>query len=70
MSKEVIHIYGQDIVVGEDSAKTFRGINWATISILVFAAITAVLVVVLFFAGSVIERKNGNLSGGTNTEAR
>ena len=57
MSREVIHMHGEDIVVREDTAKAFRGVNWATASIIAFGLITAVLMIVLFFAGTVGDRE-------------
>lgn len=47
MSREVIHIHGQDIVVREDTAKAFQGLSWAMISIFALAVITALLFIVL-----------------------
>ena len=51
MSKAVIHVHGQDVVVREDTAKAFRGLNWALTSIAIIIVITAVLAVI-FYAGA------------------
>jgi len=47
MAKGVVEVRGQDVEVREDTAKAYRGIRWAIISIAAFAAIVAVL----FLAG-------------------
>lgn len=51
MSKDVIHAGGQDQVVREDTAKGFRGVNWALLSVGAFVIIAAVLLAI-FFLGS------------------
>jgi len=43
MSKEVINVGGEEKVVREDTAKAFRGTNWALISIAIFIIIAAVM---------------------------
>lgn len=48
MSKDVIHVDRQDVVVREDTAKAFRGVNWALTSIAAFIVITAVLAIIFF----------------------
>lgn len=47
MSKQVVTIDGQETLVSEDTAKAFRGVHWALISLAAFILITALL----FFAG-------------------
>jgi len=59
MAKDVIQMHGQDVVVREDTAKAFRGINWAIVSVAGFILITAVLFLV-FFLGSA---KDGSVEG-------
>ncbi len=49
MSKDVIHVHGEDVVVREDTAKAFRGVNWAIMSIAGFVIITAVLFAAFFW---------------------
>ena len=48
MSKDVIHRGGEDVVVREDTAKAFRGVNWALISIAGFVFVAAVLLALFF----------------------
>ncbi|HSI88316.1 MAG TPA: hypothetical protein VK918_04615 [Pyrinomonadaceae bacterium] len=47
MSKQVISVDGEDTVVREDTAKAFRGVHWALLSIGAFILIAAIL----FFSG-------------------
>ena len=51
MAKDVIHTHGEDVVVREDTAKAFRGVNWALISIGAFITIVAVLAII-FYVGA------------------
>ena len=55
MAKGVVQVHGKDVEVREDTYKAYRGVKWAIISIVVFAAI----VVVLFFAGFFTTVKHG-----------
>jgi hypothetical protein len=43
MSKQVISVGGEDKVVREDTAKSFRGVHWALISLAAFAVIAVIL---------------------------
>ncbi len=52
MSKDVINVDGEDKVVREDTAKSYRGTVWALISVGAFVVIGAILFF-MFFAGSV-----------------
>ena len=47
MSKQVITTHGEQHVVREDTAKSFRGVYWALFSIAAFIIIAAAL----FFGG-------------------
>lgn len=47
MAKQVITAGGEDHVVREDTAKSFRGVHWALWSLAAFVIITAIL----FFGG-------------------
>lgn len=47
MSKQTISVDGQDVVVREDTAKAFRGVHWALLSLAAFILIAAIL----FFGG-------------------
>ncbi len=48
MSKEVINVGGEDRVVREDTAKSYRGTVWALLSVLGFIIVLAVLFIVFF----------------------
>lgn len=43
MSDEVIKIDGDEVVVREDTAKAYRGVNWALMSLAAFILIAAAL---------------------------
>jgi hypothetical protein len=47
MSKQVITAGGEDHLVREDTAKSFRGVHWALLSVGAFVIIVAIL----FFGG-------------------
>ncbi len=47
MSKQVITVDGQETVVREDTAKAFRGVHWALLSLAAFILIAAII----FFGG-------------------
>lgn len=47
MAKQVITVDGEDRVVREDSAKAFRGVHWALLSVGAFILIAAII----FFGG-------------------
>lgn len=64
MSRDVIHVDGEDVVVREDTAKAFRGVNWAIISIVAFIVITAVLFVIFFLGAA----KDGSLKSPSQTQ--
>lgn len=49
MAKDVIHLHGQDVTVREDTAKAFRGVDWALISIAAFILIVTAMMVLFFF---------------------
>jgi hypothetical protein len=48
MTKQVITVHGEERVVREDTAKAFRGVHWALLSLLAFIVIAAIL----FFSGA------------------
>ena len=52
MSKDVINVRGEDVVVREDTAKAFRGVNWALLSIGAFIVITFILLFIFFFGAA------------------
>ncbi|MDM7921715.1 MAG: hypothetical protein QUS14_05395 [Pyrinomonadaceae bacterium] len=47
MAKQVINVDGQDMAVREDTAKAYRGVYWALLSIAGFILIAAIV----FFSG-------------------
>lgn len=50
MSKDVIHENGEAKVVREDTAKAYRGVRWAFLSIAAF-----ILIILLLYLGGVIK---------------
>ena len=52
MSKDVIQVHGEDRVVREDTAKAYRGVNWAFLSIGAFIIIAAIVAIVFFLGAS------------------
>jgi flagellar basal body-associated protein FliL len=52
MAKEVINVGGEDTVVREDTAKSYRGVIWALLSVGAFIIIGAIMFF-LFFSGAV-----------------
>ncbi len=57
MSKQVITVDGEDTVVREDTAKAFRGVHWALLSLAAFILITALL----FFGGFLKSASDGQV---------
>jgi hypothetical protein len=47
MAKQAITVNGEETLVREDTAKSYRGVYWALLSVLAFAIIAAIL----FFGG-------------------
>ena len=43
MAKDVINVHGEERVVREDTAKAYRGVNWALMSIAAFILIASIL---------------------------
>jgi len=58
MSKEVIIVGGEEKIVREDTAKAFRGVYWAMLSLAAFLLIMAVL----FFTGIIKLASDGELN--------
>jgi hypothetical protein len=50
MARQVLHVSGEDIVVREDTAKAYRGVHWALLSVAAFIVIAALLFFGGFFA--------------------
>lgn len=57
MAKDVIHVGGEDVMVREDTAKSYRGVIWALLSVGIILAIA----VVLFLGGFLKTASDGNL---------
>ena len=52
MSKDVINVRGEERVVREDTAKAYRGVNWAYLSIGGFILIAAIVAAILFLGAA------------------
>ena len=57
MSKQVISVDGQDTLVREDTAKAFRGVHWALLSLAAFIFIAALI----FFGGFLSLTSDGKI---------
>lgn len=55
MSKQVIHYGGENHVVREDTAKSFRGVYWALFSLAAIILIAAILFLGGFFTSPAIQ---------------
>jgi hypothetical protein len=64
MAKQVITVGGEDRLVREDTAKSYRGVYWALISILAFAAIAAIV----FFSGILSSAVDGDMQSPAQIE--
>lgn len=51
MSKDVINVDGEDRTVREDTAKSYRGVVWALLSVGAFVIIAAIIFF-MFFSGA------------------
>ncbi len=49
MAKDVINVGGEEEVVREDTAKSYRGVVWALLSVGAFVIIAAILMLGGFF---------------------
>lgn len=54
MAKDVINVGGEERVVREDTAKSYRGVIWALFSVLGFIIVAAILFLI-FFSSSVAD---------------
>jgi len=43
MAKDVINVEGQDVIVREDTAKAYRGVNWMIVVMISFVIIVAIV---------------------------
>ncbi len=57
MAKDTIPVGGEERVVREDTARSYRGVIWALLSVLAFIVIAAVL----FFSGIIGGASDGDL---------
>lgn len=64
MAKDVITVDGEDKVVREDTAKSYRGVIWALASIAIFIVILAVLFLGVFSKSAT----SGNLDSPSQIE--
>ncbi|MEP6903589.1 MAG: hypothetical protein ABJA66_17835 [Actinomycetota bacterium] len=64
MAKDVITVDGEDRVVREDTAKSYRGVIWALLSIGAFLLIAAIL----FLSGFIGSVANGGVQSPAQIE--
>lgn len=64
MAKDVISVDGEDRVVREDTAKSYRGVIWALTSVAIIIGILAVL----FFGGFLTQLIGGNVDSPSEIE--
>ncbi|HEY0427915.1 MAG TPA: hypothetical protein VGC76_09045 [Pyrinomonadaceae bacterium] len=69
MSKDVINVGGEEKVVREDTAKSYRGVIWALGSIAIFIIIAAIIFFA-FFAKSAVSNKPVESPGTIGNRAR
>jgi len=64
MSKQVITAGGEEHLVREDTAKSFRGVHWALLSLAAFVLIAAIL----FFGGFLASLSRGGVDSPAQIE--
>jgi hypothetical protein len=64
MAKDVITVDGEQTVVREDTARSYRGVMWALLSLLAFIIIAAIL----FFSGIIGGSINGDMKSPSQIE--
>ena len=64
MSKQVITAGGEEHLVREDTAKSFRGVHWALLSVAAFVIIAAIL----FFSGLLASLADGDVESPATIE--
>lgn len=60
MSKDVIHVGGEDVVVREDTAKSYRGVVWALGSIGIILLVTAIILFLVIFRSATDDKPATN----------
>jgi heme/copper-type cytochrome/quinol oxidase subunit 2 len=58
MSKDVINVGGEDKVVREDTAKSYRGTVWALLSVAAFIVIVAIMFFGFFLKSATDNKKS------------
>lgn len=66
MAKDTITVGGEQTVVREDTARSYRGTVWALLSVLAFIIIAAIL----FFSGLIGGGADGNLKSPAQIESQ
>ncbi|HEY0459354.1 MAG TPA: hypothetical protein VGC97_09480 [Pyrinomonadaceae bacterium] len=66
MAKDTITVGGEDRVVREDTAKSYRGTIWALLSILAFVIIMAIV----FLGGFIGGAKDGDMKSPAQVEQK
>jgi hypothetical protein len=66
MGKDVITVGGEQRVVREDTARSYRGVIWALLSLLAFIVIAAIL----FFSGFIGGAINGDMKSPSQIEQK
>ena len=66
MSKQVITVDGEETLVREDTAKAFRGVHWALLSIAAIILITALI----FFGGFLKIASDGKIDNEVPADTR
>ena len=52
MAKDVINVDGKDVIVREDTARAYRGVNWAATVVIICLAIIALVAIGFFLSAS------------------
>lgn len=66
MAKDVISVGGEQRVVREDTARSYRGVMWALLSLFAFVVIAAIL----FFSGIIGGAIDGDMKSPSQIEQR
>ena len=66
MAKDTVTVGGEERVVREDTAKSYRGVMWALLSVLAFVVITAIM----FFGGFLGGASDGELKNPAQIEQK